>query len=91
MALTLDRTRPVDGRQIELVRPASTGRISSQAGLASIRHGVVQPDDTAAAVVTAALAWEESYDQPSGTHSAIRTGQLMGAVRAHRAAIGGAS
>src|SRR5690606_26788797 len=48
VALTLDRTRPVEGRQIELVRPASTGRISSQAGLASIRHGVVPMDDASA-------------------------------------------
>ncbi len=64
--------------------------VSSQAGLSAIRHGVVQ-SDTAAAVVVAALAWEESYDQSSGTHSAIRTGHLMGAVHAHRAAIGGAS
>lgn len=71
-------------------------RASSQAGLASIRHGVVPMDDAAGVlelaheVVRAAHRWEESYDQSSGTHSAIRTGQLMGAVRAHRAA-GGAS
>ena len=48
VALSADRTRPVDGRQIELVRPAPTGRISSQAGLASIRHGVVPMDDASA-------------------------------------------